>query len=34
MASWSGPVTTTTRDGEALRAASMTYESMGRPHTS
>ena len=34
MASWSGPVTTTTRSGETLSAASMTYESMGRPHTS
>ena len=33
MASWSGPVTTTTRSGETLSAASMTYESMGRPHT-
>ena len=34
MASWSGPATTTTRSGETLSAASMTYASMGRPHTS
>ena len=33
MASCSGPVTTTMRSGETLSAASMTYESMGRPHT-